>query len=351
MSSQERPVWFYIPKAAWTDGLSPSGGYGWGNGNISGGVFNWIFQTYQYLKDRGCHVVLCDDLSQAGVLIAHRDSIPLDYKPGLDQFLVCVMADRPRHPFAHFHILQNAQLNHLWPARLTHRFDRLLFGEAMHDYMHHWPQPNMRVRDHRRGEKIENVAYFGVPENLHPGLRDGRFVRRLSELGFHWNPCFDPAKWTDYTYTDVIVAIRPNSDNIQSCKPPTKLMNCWLAGVVPILGSETAYQGIGDPGTDYLEADNPDAVIDWLVRLRANPGKVQSLLVLGRARGADLSRDNLCRDWTHMMHRVERLQQRWMSMPAWKQFLFYVNRTRGVVCYLIMLRLFKILGRRYRNYL
>lgn len=68
------------------------------------------------------------------------------------------------------------------------------------------------------------------------------FAARLEALGVAFDVVHKgrAQDWRDYREADVVVAVRPFDSSLHAAKPPSKLINAWLAGVPALLGAEAA---------------------------------------------------------------------------------------------------------------
>ncbi|WPJ94997.1 hypothetical protein SH580_16335 [Coraliomargarita algicola] len=179
-------VRFLVPLEHWPSDVDPRNPiYSWSGNRF--GKFNWIVQTFQRLSHAGYPCEITHDLTEEGIVIAHRDVIPVNYCPGPNQLLVCVVADRPRLPYPQFSILQNPEQAHHWSKTMVCSVDRRILGSESHSYMRYWPQPDLIHRDISRGDLFNHVAFFGLGRNLHPGLVAPSFFNAVHSLGMKWS--------------------------------------------------------------------------------------------------------------------------------------------------------------------
>jgi hypothetical protein len=176
--------------------------------------------------------------------------------------------------------------------------------------MPHWPQPGLRPRDPGRGERLERVAFKGFAANLHPELRTPGWRRALAERGLAWEEdsteftprgALAPLDWEEYTEVDALVALRPPARLRGRDKPPSKLVNAWLAGVPAILGPEPAFRELRRSPLDYLEVATPREALAALERLRAEPDLYRAMVENGRVRGREYGREALVARWAELL--------------------------------------------------
>ncbi|MFZ4116316.1 MAG: hypothetical protein ACOYK6_06290 [Chthoniobacterales bacterium] len=220
--------------------------------------YNWIYQTWKFLKEAGIPCHLSSQPVDYGIMITLCEGLPSsfgkDARQSHDLFIVDIVADtKKQRPAADCYLLQNRAHTCLVPNAL---------------FMPHWPQPGLIPRDPIRGKRFKNICFFGEIQNLAPELTSPEWSQRLfTELGLHFEiRTLD--RWHDYRDVDCVVAIRDFSSSPHFYKPATKLYNAWLAGVPFIGGSDSAYASDGKPGKDYLVATSLEELFRHLKRLQ-----------------------------------------------------------------------------------
>jgi hypothetical protein len=237
--------------------------------------------------------VLTDELPRHGIVVAHRDFLPVFLLPRANLFLVCVKPDRREHTWAHSYIVQNSRDAIFSTAKGRNRTSVLPM----------WPQPGLIQRDPAREVTCRNIVYAGRDGNLAPELRSSEWAARLAAAGFEWSPRpFE--RWHDASDADVIVGVRSFAKHhirdpvfdVDS-KPPSKLINAWLAGVPAVLGVESAFRGVREHDLDYLEVTTQDELMAALERLRADPALYRAMVDHGRRRAAAFTQEALIAAW------------------------------------------------------
>jgi hypothetical protein len=303
------PIYFYIPQADWQDSKMPEtadtywSGFG---GNITSGVYAWTIQTYLRLKENGFPCELTGILPTEGIVLAHRYSLPFHLRPGAKLLIVCLKADKDRHPYAQLHVVLNAEET-----------------KTLRDsyYMPHWPQPGLIPRDRERGDRFENIAYFGAEENLAPELKDPLWQEQINALGLRWHIVNEPELWHDFSYVDAILAVRCfKREYTSKLKPASKLYNSWLAGVPAILGWERGFQAERQSDLDYLEVTSVNEAIEALKRLRDDTELRTSIVENGKIRSSENTVDQLVNRWQNFILDVAvPAYDRWCNQSSFKQ--------------------------------
>jgi hypothetical protein len=295
-------VWFYVPThEVPADAMPRTAGAYWEwiracKDIDSWGPYDWTLRTYLLLHEAGVACELCHALPGSGIVVAHRDFFPDDFRPGPELLLVCIVADRLQpglnglHPSAQYALLQNPrdrmleQPDPLWPAA----------------FMPFWPQPGLIPRDPSRGDRFENVAYFGWPQNLQDSLNESGWRRRLEELGLRWR-IVPRWQWHDYSEVDAVVAIRSFSGRDFGYKPATKLYNAWHAGVPSVIGAESAFQAERRSELDYIEAPSFEAAVNALRTLRDHVALRHAMVANGKRRAEESLPARLTKLWASFL--------------------------------------------------
>jgi len=306
------PIRFYLPDKIPAD-MPPSPDVYWPGFRhyMRSGVYVWTVQTFQRLRDAGLHCELSDQLPSEGILIAHRKSIPRDFIPPPTVLFACLRADATFHPFAHWHVVINRLALNPWYPSV---------------YMPHWPQPGLIPRDPRRGNRLENAAFFGDDGCIAGEMRGDEWMSILRELKLNWMRV-PLEKWHDFSEVDVVVAIRDFvGKHRHANKPPTKLFNAWHAGVPAILGRESAYEHERRGPLDYLEARTLPDLVAALRRMRDEPELRRAMMANGRERARESDPAAIAARWQEFLKDVlEPAYEKWRNASAWQRRFFRWN--------------------------
>lgn len=311
------PIYFYIPQDQWPAiGIPEDISAHW---QVFGpGVFAWTLQTYLRLKADGFPCELVGTIPTEGVIIAHRDSVPCSWKPTAKQLFVCIQADRSRHPWAHFHIVHNPQ------GLLSQQSYRI---ESSY-YIPHWaPQPGLIPRDPARGDRFENIAFFGHERNLDPQLKDPSWQAQLAEMGLTWR-VVDRDRWNDYSDVDAVIAVRSFSEQDFDTKPALKLYNAWHAGVPAILGCESAFRAERKTDLDYFEVSSREEAIAALQYLRDYPEARYAIIQNGQIRAEETRATIHIKMWRDLLlGTVVPAYRHWSNAASWQIHAFFASHS------------------------
>lgn len=275
----------------------------------------WIYQTWRLLQEVGVSCDLVTTPPENGILIGHHQPRGfLENREALseDLFIVNIAADSKPHPAAHLHILQNKTQAQWLPNAL---------------FMPHWPHPSLIVRDRKRGSRLENIHFFGIPTNLATELHTEEWKNRLRHEAGLYLECKEPSTWHDYSDTDCVIAIRDFSRSRHYHKPATKLYNAWLAGVPFIGGRDSAYATDGIAGKNYLLAHSPNDVITQLKKLK-NETLYRNLITNGVHAGNFFRKEVTLERWKNLIQEtIPFLAQEWKKKSK-KERLSFFKRQR-----------------------
>lgn len=271
---------------------------------ITFGVFAWIIQTYIQLKKRGLDVRLVRDFVPGKICIITTDHLSIKTY-GFGSFVIACQQDRGRPEICEHRIVQN-KLN--------------IVDTHTDHYIPHWPQPNIVPRHESRGDRITTLSYKGVFINLAPAFRSPEFIQALDKLQIKFDADINDNlrgkqawdRWRDYADADGVLAVRAADQYVLSIKPPTKLINAWLAGSIPILGVEPAYRQLRQSELDYFEVESPQDTIAVLEKLRNEPGLFRAVLANGQKRSKEYGAGSTAKAWRDLLAGpISDAYQRW----------------------------------------
>ena len=292
-----------------------------------GALHSWILLTYLHLKANQFPCQLVGNLPNEGIILAFRDSIPNDFRPGRKMLLICLQAERGRHPFAQLHVVQN--LHHALPQSMP-RSDRYLFpGTSFH--IKHWSQPGLIPRRIERGDRFENVAFMGRGINLAPELKSEFWQNSLRALGLQWLVIEDASSWRDYSEIDAIIAIRSFDGDTYPAKPASKLCNAWLAGVPAIVGCDSAFELERKSDLDFLKAASLEATISAVKQLQNNKALWNTMVANGFDRSKEIAPSAIFAQWQDFLLKIAvPAYQDWGQRPFAHQKIFLAGRNVGL---------------------
>ncbi len=252
------------------------------------GRYHWVLQTYLQLQRIGLACQIVSDFPNQGMVFAHRDDLNESHKPTKNLFIVCLLVDRTAlHPYANHHIVHN-------PAAKI-RF------KTPSTYIPPWPQIELQKRSTQRGSSFETIGFFGDLENMADNNQIEKFSHMLSKHGLN---LVIPSRenWNKFSNIDVIYGVRKFGKEYDFLeKPALKLFNAWLAEVPAVLGYESAYRTVGQPGINYLEATTSSEVEEKLVLLKNNVQLRESIVKAGRDAATRITTDSISDKWRSLI--------------------------------------------------
>lgn len=314
---------FFIPADLWPSDLPTSADQNWAGYGL--GIYAWTVQTFLRLRAAGVTCELTRELPTEGIVLCHSNalrSVNMTVNEAADprRFVICIKAEAPLSAIAPMHIVQN-------PSEASLAANRY--------FMPHWPQPQLLSRSQERGDRFENLAFFGHDNSLAAELSSPDWQRALAErdLGWqtvantnHWNQYHDlNTRWNDYRDVDAVIAVRSfdlwerRVTNHFSNKPATKLYNAWLGSVIPILGVESAYRQTGNRSRgytqDYVEVKSFSKLLLTLDLLKGDVEWRRSLLAQGAVQQQNYTPERIVRKWQVFLEAV--------AIPAYFEWCNY----------------------------
>ena len=307
---------------------------------INDGEYAWTYQTYWHLKEADFPCELTNTMPSSGIVLVHRESLPFSFIPGPDLFLICLQADKAPHPFAQLSVVLSQENRYI---RWTHLGDytnpKALWRRRSplknRYYIRHWPVPALKPRSPSRVDKCENVAYFGVANSLSSQFRSTQWKEQLAALGFNWiwRRGEHITDWTDYSDIDIVLSVRGLNNHIQSAdahqwafKPPTKLINAWIAGVPAIMGKEASLREVRQSEFDYIEVNSQQEAIEALKQLRDNNELRTQVLANVEQRAKENSVEQTRKDWIVFLEQAKKGYQKWCRKGKIERQIFWLDR-------------------------
>lgn len=139
------------------------------------------------------------------------------------------------------------------------------------------PQRGLIPRDPSRQSALHTVALKAYSYNV-PEWVDADFRDEVERLDLHLRIDDEiGGRWADFSAVDVVLCTqRADSLGDERRKPPTKLINAWRAGAIPLCGDHVGYRELGEDAETMLVVDDQDprSVLAALKRLIDDPDLV-----------------------------------------------------------------------------
>ena len=252
----------------------------------SGGLMNnWVLRPYHGLRALGLPVSLSESAVEGSINVVSAHDFGRRDRKSL-AFVVCARGD------AHFPMLANFVINQNFVKPSRGRIGAI----------HHFPQPGLIGRRHERGTIIEKVSFKGHLAGLDVAFRSEAFRNRLREIGVELevdarNKDTQVHNWSDYSDTDIVLAVRNLTNYDAGIKPASKLVNAWRAGVPALLGPEPAFENLRKTSLDFIAVRTPDEALIAIKRLKDDPITYSAMVENGIRRGEEFSEERIIGDW------------------------------------------------------
>jgi Glycosyl transferases group 1 len=174
------------------------------------------------------------------------------------------------------------------------------------------PQRGMLPREPARRGSIRRLAFKGNPENVPRELLTARWAQALADRDIEWwldvpgaTDGSDQA-WHDFSTVDAVLCVR-HRDELRALgteKPPTRLINAWLAGSIPIATREPSYEALATDGRDAFFVDSIWDALDVIDRLNERPLELARAEEALARRATEFTRERILRMWTEELTRA-----------------------------------------------
>lgn len=275
----------------------------------------WSWGTYFRMKQAGFPVTLINKLPESGIVIIPAIYLAMFQKPPAKVLLICTVADTPPPIFMQVNLTQNPVQKWQYPN---------LFRFPVWYHVPHWPQPNIIPRDQNRGDRFENVAFFGHDDQLDPQLQSKAFLEDLQAIGLRF--AIVEKDFNDFSEVDAVLAIRVFSNELLPHKPYTKLVNAWTAGVPAIVGPESAYQSIRKSELDFLCVKNYGELISALKQLKLDKRFREAMVRNGWERKREYTDESIIKVWAQLLFTdAQSYYQEWVRRSSIGRQIFYTD--------------------------
>lgn len=271
----------------------------------------WVQQVYYRLAMRGLPVSLGESVRPDAINVAGpRDFGRRGARP--NAFVLIPRGDAHPPQLADFVLTQN----------------RVLPQGPRTVALDHPPQPDITPRDPARGTRVECLAYRGRPQNLDAGFRAQAFRDGLAALGVAFELGGEAgADWTDYSRTDLVLAVRNLTVHDAAKKPASKLINAWLAEVPALLGPEPAFEELRESPDDFITVRRPEDALAAVAALKAEPARYAAMADAARRRKTAFGVERFVDEWVRVLTGpVAEAWESWKREPAALRLLRHAGR-------------------------
>ncbi len=161
------------------------------------------------------------------------------------------------------------------------------------------PQRGLVPRAAARGDHIEVVGAKLFSQNVPEWAPE--LQARLADLSVSFRLDTESSEsrgWEDFSDLDVVLCTQPptaNSDPRR--KPPTTLINAWVAGAIPICSADPGYLELLETAHDAIVASGPNDIAAAVNRLRCDPAQAAAMFEASRRKGVEFRTAALVPRW------------------------------------------------------
>jgi glycosyltransferase involved in cell wall biosynthesis len=171
---------------------------------------------------------------------------------------------------------------------------------ASQRYLPLLPQRGLSPRDPARGSRVRTMVLKAYRKNIPDWLTDD-FSARAAAAGVAVRVDTEEpgsVSWADFSDVDVALCSQPlDTLGDQARKPPTKLINAWCAGAIPLVVPLLPYAAIGTEGENFLAAPTEEQALSLLGALAGDSTLAAKLFAGSRAAGQDYGVGRLLQSW------------------------------------------------------
>jgi hypothetical protein len=165
------------------------------------------------------------------------------------------------------------------------------------------PQRGLVPRQRRRSNEVAVVSIKANPENVPEFCLEPAWESFMSGLGLLWRPDTprttdgSDQSWHDFSEVDAVITMRSEQFPGDERKPPTRLINAWRAGVIPLANDEPAVRELARDFEDTLIVRSRESLEASLQSIVRDPGLRKRLFEGSRQRGKDFDPTSIVRAW------------------------------------------------------
>lgn len=185
---------------------------------------------------------------------------------------------------------------------------RGLVAAAHQTWVPQLPQRGLVPRRPGPLDRISTVTLKCNPVTLPEALRDGLLAEALERRGVRlWIDMPERTDGSDQTWHDfgaadaVLCARAADEPDWIAAKPPTKLVNAWVAGCIPLATREAAYVELAHEDDDVVFLDDVAELPAAVERLNAEPQLLARLERGVATRRAEFDPDRVLSAWRTLL--------------------------------------------------
>jgi len=188
--------------------------------------------------------------------------------------------------------------------------NRLLAKNANQVFIPPIPQRGLIARDEERRDQIVNLTIKCNPENVPSSAH--LILDQLKVIDPRFSLVIDSPEisdgsdnnWNDFSQVDISLILRPLTTISNDRKPPTRLINAWVAGTIPFVDPLPAYLELIRDGVDGFVIRETVNVASVMKVLVDNPEYRSEVFANARKRGEEFTVEKVIEEWERSISEI-----------------------------------------------
>ena len=252
----------------WNPDVEPS--------RFSSGLGHNMYELAVRLRNRGHDISL-------GTKVPHKASLIVVFKKDftVSRSNLRVVWHSLRRPVVHIRSDLQLDLLPLFEPDLEVMPNNTLVKKQFQKFISPLPQRGLIPSRRNLQDRLVNICVKSNPQTFPDYLfevaSEAKMNQSTKDLVFIWDmPSFSDGadnNWHDFSNVDVTLVLRRRNiyGHDDQRKPPTRLLNAWLAGTIPFIDPIEAYLELATDRVDAIVITHPSEILTRITELNDDP--------------------------------------------------------------------------------
>lgn len=238
----------------------------------SSGIGHNIYELAIRLRNKGHKVTLGKQVPRsASLLVVFKKDFIVSRKNSR------VVSHSLTRPVIHIRSDLQFDLTSLFKPDIEVVSNRKLVLEKNQRYLPPLPQRGLKIRNRGDEERLTNICIKSNPQTFPKYLegvaRDAQRSESTQDLVFIWDVPSESDgsnnNWNDFSEVDVTLVLRNRNiyGHDDQRKPPTRLINAWLAETIPFIDPIDSYLELATDGVDAIVINQPSEILKRITEI------------------------------------------------------------------------------------